>query len=313
MQTEERPHALPQRLLGRSGLRVSALGLGGAGLGGAYGEITDDQAVEAVQAALGGGVTYIDTSPLYRESERRIGLALKGIDRARIVLSTKTGSHPSWPKDYSADATFRTVESSLRLLGTDYLDLLLVHDPPDLTRALGPAGAVEALEALKRQGVIKAIGLGVYSDALHREAILSGRIDVVMTYLEYTLVHAAAAGTIFPLAAEHQVGIINGSPLAMGLLSGMDPDRYLREVLQWVDDLQLRDVGPARRLWLWAREHGIPLVALALQFSMRNQRVGSTIVGAKTAAEVRQDIEAATMNIPDEIWTEVQEMMGIPL
>ena len=114
MQTEERPHALPQRLLGRSGLRVSALGLGGAGLGGAYGEITDDQAVEAVQAALGGGVTYIDTSPLYRESERRIGLALKGIDRARIVLSTKTAPR------------------------------LSVSNPTDLSHGLGAEPAVQA-------------------------------------------------------------------------------------------------------------------------------------------------------------------------
>ena len=224
---------------GRSGLRVSALGLGGAGLGGAYGEITDDEAIGAVQAALAGGITYFDTSPSYRQSERRLGLALDGIDRQRIVLSTKTGTHPQWRGDYSAEATYRTVENSLRLLRTDVVDLLLVHDSSRSAQALGPAGAVDALEDLKRQGVIKAIGLGVHSDGLHRQAILSGRIDVVMTYLEYTLVSTAAAGTIFPLAAQHQVGVVNASPLAMGLLSGMDPDIYLRDVMQWTDEKHL--------------------------------------------------------------------------
>jgi hypothetical protein len=122
----------------------------------------------------------------------------------------------------------------------------------------------------------------------------------------------AVAATGVDLSQQHQVGIINGSPLAMGLLSGMDPDVYLREVLQWKDEKQLRDLAPARRLWLWANDHGIPLVALALQFSMREPRIGATIVGAKTAAEVRQDIEAATMEISDEVWAEIHEMIGIP-
>ena len=116
--------SLETRRLGRSGLQVTALGLGGAGIGGtAYGEVSDDEAVETVRTAIDGGITYIDTSPLYGESERRLGLALQGGLRDRVVLSTKTGTHPRWYRDYSADATYRSLENSLRLLGTGYIDL----------------------------------------------------------------------------------------------------------------------------------------------------------------------------------------------
>ncbi|MGH2387158.1 MAG: aldo/keto reductase [Chloroflexota bacterium] len=297
---------LPRRRLGRTGLEVTTLGLGGAGFGGAtYGAVTDEEAVETVHAAIAGGITYIDTAPLYGESERRLGLALRGIPRGEVVLSTKTGTHPRWRGDYSAEATYRSVENSLRLLGTDYIDLLLVHDPPDLTRPLGKGGAVEALEDLKRQGVIRAIGLGVRGHALHREAIKSGRIDVVLTYLDYNLIRATAADTILPLAEARQVGVINGSPLAMGLLSGVDPEPYARDVLTWAGADQLRDVAAARDLWRWARDRGIDLQALALRFSLREPRIAATIVGAKTAAEVTRNIGAAAASLPDAVWAEL--------
>jgi aryl-alcohol dehydrogenase-like predicted oxidoreductase len=94
---------IPRRALGRSGLQVSALGLGDAGFGGfAYGAVTDEEAVQTVRAAVASGITYIDTSPLYGGSERRLGIALQGIPREQVVVSTKTGTHPRWRGDYSA-------------------------------------------------------------------------------------------------------------------------------------------------------------------------------------------------------------------
>lgn len=298
--------ALPGRRLGRSGLTVSALGLGGAGLGGSYGELDDDAAIAAVHAALDGGITYIDTSPLYGESERRLGLALGGGLRDRAVLSTKVGTHPSWPGDYSATATYRSVESSLRLLCTDRLDLVLVHDPPDLRQALGRGGAVDALEDLKRQGVVGAIGLGVRDHALHAEAIRSGRVDAVLTFLDYTPLRTTAADTLLPLAQARDVGVINGSPLAMGLLSGANPDELLRSGPAWAAPQYARDIAAARRLWRWAREHDLDLQAVALQLSIREPRIATTIVGAKSADEVRQNLRAAAMSLPVWTWDELE-------
>lgn len=305
---------LPRRSLGQSGLEVTALGLGGAGFGGAgfggaYGAVSDDEAIETVRRAVADGITYIDTSPLYGESERRLGLALHGGLRERVILSTKTGTHPRWRGDYSASATHRTVENSLRLLGTDYIDLLLVHDPPNLHRALGPGGAVDALEDLKRQGVIRAIGLGVRDHALHQEAIRSGRIDAVLTYLDYTLLRTSAADDILSPAAAHGVGVINGSPLAMGLLSGVDPDAHARTAPGWATASE-PDRRMARRLWRWARAREVDLQALALQFSLREPRIAATVVGSKTAAEVARNMRAVTTPLTEYIWAELERERG---
>ena len=113
--------SLPLRCLGRTGLEVTGLGMGGAGIG--RGNVTDDEAVEAVRRAISLGINYLDTAPLYGESERRVGLALADGWREKIFLATKTGTHPEWRGDFSASGTRRSVENSLRLLGTDYLDV----------------------------------------------------------------------------------------------------------------------------------------------------------------------------------------------
>ena len=112
---------LPKRRLGRTNLEVTSLSLGGAGLG--RDDVTDDQAVDAVHRAIELGINYLDTSPLYGESERRVGLALDRGWREKVYLATKTGTHPQWRGDYSASGTRRSVENSLRLLKTDNLDV----------------------------------------------------------------------------------------------------------------------------------------------------------------------------------------------
>ena len=117
----ETTSALPKRRLGRTGLEVTALALGGAGIGGGYGGVNDADAVATAELALARGINFIDTSPLYGESERRLGLALRGVSRADYFLSTKTGTHPQRRCDYSWDGTLWSVENSLHLLGTPIL------------------------------------------------------------------------------------------------------------------------------------------------------------------------------------------------
>src|SRR5215468_9018111 len=118
-----------RRTLGRTGLEVTAFGMGGAGVG--RQDVSDEEAIAAVRGALERSINYLDTSPLYGESERRFGLALNGIPRDRYILSTKTGTHPERRNDYSYDATIWSVENSLRLIRCDYFDLVLLHDPRD--------------------------------------------------------------------------------------------------------------------------------------------------------------------------------------
>lgn len=305
-QPRETTRLFERRTLGRSGLEVTALGLGTAGIGGIYGDVSEDEAIAVVQGAIQAGITYIDTSPKYLESERRIGLALRGGLRERITLSSKTGTHPNWPGDYSSEGTRRTVEASLKTLGTDWIDLLLIHDPPNLERALAKDGALEALEDLKSQGVIRAIGLGVRDQALHREAINAGRFDAVLTFLDYTPLGTSASG-LLDLARYRNVGAINGSPLAMGLLAGTNPREHFRSAMAWAGpESNWPELALAEHLWHWTRERNISLPALALQFSLRETRFASTLVGAKNLIELEATLAAIALRFPESIWQELE-------
>jgi aryl-alcohol dehydrogenase-like predicted oxidoreductase len=303
---------LPRRRLGRSELVVPGVALGGAQLGSA--EISDRQAVETIHYALELKIDYFDTSPMYGqgESERRYGIALQGVPRETYTLSTKTGSHPERWGDYSWDGTMWTVDNSLRVLKTDYLDLVLVHDPdwlnPEGMRPVfAPRGALDALERLKEEGVIRAIGLGQKRFDYHRQAIESGRFDVILTYNNYHPLDARAADWLLPLAAEHDVGVINGSPMAHGLLIGQDPDEVFRRRERWPDNVE-RLLRAARRFHQWCEERGVPMAAVILQFCVRQHLIHCTLTGAKTRAELEHNLGAATTPLPTDVWDELSEV-----
>ncbi|MBV9471065.1 MAG: aldo/keto reductase [Abitibacteriaceae bacterium] len=301
---------LPRRRLGRSQLRVPALALGGAGLGGAGlatrgHEVNDKDGIETVRYALEQGINYIDTSPLYGESERRIGLALEGVPRDSYILSSKTGTHPQRRGDYSWDGTLWSVENSLKLLKTDFIDLLLVHDPNDIEPVFAPRGALEALEELKTQGVIKSIGLGQRNHDFHRRAIESGRFDVILTYNDYHPLRTTAADWLLPLAAQHDVGVLNGAVLEHGMLAGNNAD-YLNNPT-W-QNFPARELAAARRLYAWCNERDIPVQALAFQMSLRQPLIHCTLTGAKTRAELEQNLEAATIPLPENVWEELEAL-----
>jgi aryl-alcohol dehydrogenase-like predicted oxidoreductase len=242
---------LPRRRLGKSNLTVPALALGGASIGSQ--NVSDAEAIETVRLALTQGIDYFDTSPLYGESERRFGLALEGVDRDSLVISTKTGTHPDRQGDYSWDGTMWSVENSLHMLKTDYLDLVLVHDPnrysdDGMAPIFAEGGALEALEHLKTQGVIRSIGLGQKRFDYHRQAIESDRFDVILTFNNYHPLDTSAADWLLPLAKQHDVGVLNGSPMAHGLMTGRDPDLVVAEHPWLSGSEMLHDV---RRLYQW--------------------------------------------------------------
>ena len=299
--TEER--TLPQRRLGRSGLEVTGVALGGAGLGGVYGDVSDDAAVEAIRFAISAGVNYLDTDASYGESERRIGLALEDGWRERVVLSTKTGTHPNRRGDHSWDGTLWNVENSLRVLKTDYLDLVLVHDPDDMGPVLAPHGALDALLSLKEQGVIGSVGLGLRSHEFHRQAIEDGRVDVILTYADYNPIRTSAeTDGLLDLAAKHDVGVLNGSPLDFGILTGQDPDQQSHPIWQSLPEAER---NAARRLYRWCRERGLNEKALVFQFCLRQPRIHCTLTGAKTKDEIAQDLAAALEPLPEGVWDEL--------
>ena len=281
---------MPMRRLGRTDLKVTCLGMGGAGIG--RGGVTDDEAVAAVRRAIELGINYLDTAPLYGESERRVGLALADGWREKIFLATKTGTHPEWRGDYSGSGTRRSVENSLRLLGTDYLDVCLVHDPEDMEPVVAKGGAFDELQRMREEGIVKFIGLGVREHEFHQIAIETGVVDVILTYLDYTLLSQTADEWLLPLAVKNDIGVINGSPIAMGLLSGVEPDISVRPP----------EGRKAHRLWRWTIENKVSLLNLAIQFCFRQPRIAMNLTGAKNVTEVEQCVAAATTPVPSEVW-----------
>lgn len=294
---------LARRRMGRTDLEVTELSLGGVGLGGMRTVDDDGSAAATVRHALSAGINYLDTSPLYHQSERRIGLAFESLGGRPpgLYLSTKTGTHPSRRGDYSAAGTRWSVENSLHLLRVDSVDLLLVHDPETMDPVLAPGAALDELERLRGEGKLRWIGLGVREHDKLRTAIHSGRFDAILTYADYNLVRQTAAPLIDEATAAG-VGVILAQVFIAGLLAGPDPaeSKYASQP----------DARPAREWWIWAREREIPLRALALQYGLRNPNVSTVLVGADTPAQIDEIRAAATYPISESIWKEVDERIA---
>jgi aryl-alcohol dehydrogenase-like predicted oxidoreductase len=286
---------------------VTPIGLGGAHLGRTGpkpDDFDDQQAVDTIFEALRLGITNIDTAPMYGESRRRIGLALKqlpveGIRREDIILSSKTGRNADGSFNYSREATLRTVDESLQLLNTDYIDTLLVHDPDDLGPVLGPSGTLDALLGLKEQCIIRAIGLGVRSHEFHRECMATGAFDVVLTFCDYNLINQSAVAGVIEPAVEHDVGVYNAAAVMLGLLGGDDPRTSASRLGGFANPERL---GRSVRVWEWCREHGVDLLAANLQFCARETRIASTLVGAASPEEIRRDVMALREPIDETVF-----------
>jgi len=285
---------IERRTLGSTGMTPRALGLGCAFFGGE--PSSDKDTLEGVRRAIELGIDYLDTSPLYSESERRVGLALEGGWRDKVYLQTKTGTHPDRRGDYSAAGTRWSVENSLRLLKTDYLDSVLIHDPADIEDPLAPGHALDELLKMKEQGIIGHIGLGVRSHEFHRRAIDTGHIEIILTYLDYTLLNQSVAQTTLPLARGKGVGIILASALGMGRLAGPEPNE-----------------PDAHAMWQWCRDNGVNIRHLAMQFCLAAPINGIVMAGPCTRQQVEEAYEAATAEVTPDVWSAFKSEFGIGL
>ena len=290
---------LETRRMGRTEMRPKALALGAAWLS----NLPEDEVIEAIRRAVELGINYIDTYPGH--AEHRWGEALSGGLREKVYLQAKVGTHPERRKDFSADGTRWSVTNSLRDMRTEYLDAVLIHDPLDMESVLAKGRALDTLLEMKDEGLIKNIGAGVRSHDFHRELIETGHIDIILTFLDYTLLSQSVAQTTLPLAREHDVGIILASPLGMGSLTGAEPN---------LDDERRRnpDSEPkAHAMWKWCQEHDVNIRHLALQFCLAAPIDGVVMFGPANKAQVEDGYEAATAEIPEEIWTAFETEFGI--
>ena len=290
---------LETRRMGRTEMRPNALALGAAWLW----RKPDAEVIGAIRRGIELGINYIDTYPGH--AEHLWGEALSDGLRKKVYLQAKVGTHPERSKDFSADGTRWSVTNSLKSLRTDYLDAVLIHDPLDMESVLAPGQALDTLLELKAEGVVRHIGAGVRSHEFHKELIETEHIEIILTFLDYTLLSQSASDTTLPLAREHDVGIILASPLGMGSLTGVEPD---------VETEHRRNPNAepkAHAMWKWCQERGVNIRYLAMQFCLAAPIDGVVMFGPADTAQVEDGYEAATADLSLDIWEAFEAEFGI--
>ncbi|MFO1150458.1 MAG: aldo/keto reductase [Alsobacter sp.] len=305
--------SLPTAPLGRTGLTVTRLAFGTSGLGdmpGTYGYgVDEERAAATLKAIFDGPVSLLDTSRIYGfgRSEDRIGHAIRehGGLPAGFVLSTKLDRDPRTNRFDAAQAR-RSLEESLAALGLERIDLMHLHDPEhsdSFEETCGPGGALEALFRMKEEGLVRAVGLAAGRVDLMLPLLRQHPFDALITHNRFTLVNRNAEEMI---AFAHGAGmaVLNAAPYAGGVLAKGSAS-YQRYVYQEASDAMLQ---PVRQVEAICARHGVPPGAVALQFSMADPRITSTICGVTKPERVRQTIEWAQWPIPDAVW---QDLAGL--
>ncbi|MDG4647364.1 aldo/keto reductase [Roseibacterium sp. SDUM158017] len=311
---------MEKREVGRTGLKIDVLGLGGAPLGGNFADLDYAQAAELVRAAREAGIGYFDTAPWYGfgRSERVIGDMLRGHD---YILSDKVGRllRPGAVEnpmdfgmidplpftvvyDYGYDGIMRAYEDDLQRLGLDRIDILLAHDIGEMQHGPENArhfadlaeGGYRAMDELRRSGAVRAIGLGVNENKVCLDALGIGDWDVFLLAGRYTLLEQTPLSELFPACREAGTTIICGGPFNSGILVGRATWNYAKAPAEVVD--RARALGSA------ADDFGVPLPAAALQFPLGHDLVTSVIPGPRSKAELDQILDWFGTAIPAEFW-----------
>jgi len=302
------PPALPLRPLGATGLTVSPLCIGCAQFGDmrdTYYPVAEDRALATIRAIFDGPVNFADTAAAYGdgESERRIGMVLRergGLPEG-FVLATKA-DRDLQTGDFSGDQIRRSIERSLRLLGLDQLQLVYLHDPEHIMfeEATAPGGPVDALRRCKEEGLIAHLGVAGGPIDLEQRFVETGAFEVVLSHNRYTLLNVAA-DPLWDLASRRGVAAVNAAPYGSGILA-KGPAAYPRYAYQDVSSALLER---ARRIEDLCAFHDVPLAAAALQFSLRDPRIVSTVVGLTHPERLAETVDLALFPIPDGLWEDL--------
>jgi len=307
--------------LGRSALDLTKLGLGTAPLGGLFAPVSELEAEATIASAWSLGVRYFDTAPLYGFglAEQRLGRFLRAQPRDSFVLSTKVGrllrtddpapaeddhykgAPPLRPHfDYSFDGVMRSVDESLTRLGLDRIDILLVHDPDDhYDEAV--SGAFRALQRLRDDGTVRAIGAGMNQSEMLARFAETVPVDCVLLAGRYTLLDQDGLRTLMPICLARNIGIILGGIYNSGILANPQAGATFN-----YEAADARLIGRARELDALCKRHGTELKAAAIQFAMAHPAVTVALQGARSANEVADNIAMAELPVPPLLWQELR-------
>ncbi|WP_342359246.1 aldo/keto reductase [Terrarubrum flagellatum] len=328
---------LPTRAVGRTGLGVSLMGFGSAPLGELYAKLDEDICAATVRGARNAGITLFDSSPHYGNglAEHRLGSALRKFPRDNYVLCTKVGrhmnplskpaaataedvispgfagglSHPA-KFDYSYDGVMRSVEQSLLRLATSHIDILLIHDVDVWTHGdqmetrfkEAMEGAYVALDKLRSEKVVKAIGCGLNESEMCERFARAGDFDCMLLAGRYSLLEQDALNSFLPLAVEKNISILLGGVFNSGILAtGPIPGAKYN----------YRDAPPdimqrAARIEALCKSHNVPLPVAAMRFALGHPAIASIVLGAVTPQEIARNMEGFTQRVPQSLWKDLR-------
>lgn len=306
--------SIPRRRLGRTELSIPVVPFGTQGFGNHFGFVSDEDAVALMKHAVSLGVNHFDCARCYGDSLRKLGLALKEIPREDVIITGRLCCHSAaeWGgygegrPDYSAERVVADVEDQLQLLGTDYFDGMLIHDPPEIEPTLEKGGTLDGVLQCKGRGLVHFVGYGMRPHDFHLETIATGDVDLLLCFNDYNLVRQTAADSVLPAAAEADVGVMNGWSILRGLLTGVDIDAEVAEG-RWANHPDLED---ARARWQWCQEEGVDLLQLALQYCLLDGRIQGNNIGSLNIEQLEANVRAASVPLSDEVWERYEARFG---
>ena len=297
------------REIGKTGMVVSALSFGASSLGGVFHAIKEKEAIEAVFAAVEGGINFIDVSPYYGhyKAETVLGKALKDIPRDKYYLSTKVGRYGkdgvnTW--DYSAKRAAESVYESMERLNIEHIDLINVHDIEFADLHQVAEETLPALVELREKGVVSHVGItDLQPENLQWviEHVPAGTVESILCFCHYSL-NDDLITEYFDWFEERGIGIINASPLSMGLLSS-------RGVPDW-HPADRKLVEACARAAAHCTAKGYPIEALAIQYAISNPRIATTLFSSANPDNVRHNIAVAQQAPDPELVNEVHDIIG---
>ncbi|WP_243074380.1 aldo/keto reductase [Microbacterium sp. SS28] len=305
---------MKQTRLGPEGPSVSDLCVGTSPLGGmpqVYGyDVAEERAIQTVVRTFESGITFLDTSNNYGagESERRIGEVIRragGLPEG-FTIATKADPAPG-SKDFTGERVLQSFAESMERLGLDRVPVFHLHDPEhfDFDDLTAPGGAVDAMVELKRRGVVDRIGVAGGDLAVMRRYVDTGVFDILLNHNRFTLLDRSASPLI-DHALEAGLVYVNAAPYASGMLAKPAAARPRYQYGEPSDEI----VARTERLRALSERHGVPLTAVALQFSTRDPRVSSTLVGVSSPERVDELVANAEVEIPDALWDELSTLLA---